>query len=250
MTATAPSIGRTAKRTKEHLSEVAMRLFMAHGYENVTVENVAAEAGVSRRTVFRHFPSKDELPFPDHAERRDLIRRMVAEPGRGINPVEDVLDITRAVLRDFMDHREVVLARYRLTRLVPPLHEREVLEHDRYLALSHEHLDRHLGDDPHSFRPLALASLIDGVHLTVLRHWLSTDGGTDAMAELEEGFGWVRSLVDADPSGRSPAAPSLLAVLPDTPDARRALRRLVAESTDLTGTASPGGQPPADRSMP
>jgi len=231
MTATATPSGRTTKRTKERIAAVAMRLFMTHGYENVTVENVASAAGVSRRTVFRHFPTKDELPFPDHAERRDLIRRMVAEPGRGADPIEDVLDITRAVLRDFMEHREVVLARYRLTRLVPPLHDREVLEHDRYLMLSHEHLERHLGDGPHGFRPLALASMIDGVHLTVLRHWLSTDGGTDAMAELEEGFSWVRSIVDADAASRLPSSPSLFAVVPDTPSARRALQRLVAETS-------------------
>jgi len=206
-----------------------MRLFMSHGYENVTVEKVAAEVGLSRRTVFRYFPTKDELPFPDHAERRDLIRRMVAEPGRGEDPIEDVLDITRAVLRDFMDHREVVLARYRLTRMVPQLHEREVLEHERYLALSHEHLERHLGRGPGDFRPLALAAMIDGVHLTVLRHWLSTDGGTDAMAELEEGFRWIRTLIDAD-TGTSGLPASLIAVVPDSPEARRTLRRLISQS--------------------
>lgn len=235
MTAAATSTGRTTKRTKERIAEVAMRMFMEHGYENVTVENVAAAAGVSRRTVFRHFPTKDELPFPDHAERRDLIRRMVAEPGRGTDPIEDALDITRAVLRDFMEHREVVLARYRLTRLVPALHDREVLEHDRYVALTHEHFHRHLSHGPHDFRPLALAALIDGVHLTVLRHWLSTDGGTDAMSELEDGFSWVRTLVDAD-AGRGGHPSSLVAVVPDTPEARHALRRLVGDLTPLEGS--------------
>ena len=224
---------RDATRTKGRISEIAMRLFMVHGYENVTVENVAAEAGLSRRTVFRYFPAKDELPFPDHAARRALMTRMFAEQGRGADPVRDVLDVTTAVLRDFMAHRDLVLARYRLTRIVPQLHEREVLEHDQYVAITHQHLERHLDTASHGFKPLALASLIDGVHLTVLRNWLQTEGGTDAVAELNEGFGWVRSLIDVDATSDLPRSPSLLAVVPDTPDARRALRQVLDAAAPL-----------------
>lgn len=55
------------QRTRAALANAAMELFTEHGYEHVTMAEVAAAAGVSRRTAFRHFGSKDELvlEYPD-----------------------------------------------------------------------------------------------------------------------------------------------------------------------------------------
>lgn len=47
--------------TRTRLADVAVRLFTLRGYDNVTMDEVAAEAGVSRRTAFRYFPSKNDL---------------------------------------------------------------------------------------------------------------------------------------------------------------------------------------------
>ncbi|WP_202813513.1 TetR/AcrR family transcriptional regulator [Arthrobacter sp. ERGS1:01] len=53
------------ERTKAQLQTVAVRLFRLHGYEATTVEQIAAEAGVSAMTFFRHFPSKSSVLFDD-----------------------------------------------------------------------------------------------------------------------------------------------------------------------------------------
>ena len=50
--------------TKYRISETAMALFLEEGYANVTVEAVAEASSVSRRTVFRHFQSKDGASRP------------------------------------------------------------------------------------------------------------------------------------------------------------------------------------------
>ena len=52
---------RRILETKYRISETAMALFLEEGYENVTVEAVAEASRTSRRTVFRHFGSKEEL---------------------------------------------------------------------------------------------------------------------------------------------------------------------------------------------
>jgi len=60
---------------RARIAAAARELFTAQGYERTTVETIAERAGVSRRTFFRHFPSKDDAIFPDH----ERIERAAAE---------------------------------------------------------------------------------------------------------------------------------------------------------------------------
>ena len=53
-------------KMRRELAAAAMELFATKGYEATTVDEIAAAAGVARRTFFRHFRSKEEAIFPDH----------------------------------------------------------------------------------------------------------------------------------------------------------------------------------------
>jgi len=55
--------------TRQQLADVAMRLFVQRGFDRVTVAEVAAEAGVSEKTVFNYFPTKEDLFFDEIPER-------------------------------------------------------------------------------------------------------------------------------------------------------------------------------------
>jgi AcrR family transcriptional regulator len=63
--------------TKQRLQEEALRLFAERGFDNVTVEEVAAAAGVSHMTFFRHFPTKESVILEDPYD--PVIRSMVAD---------------------------------------------------------------------------------------------------------------------------------------------------------------------------
>jgi AcrR family transcriptional regulator len=52
---------RTRRAVQAELIDVAQALFIERGYESVTVEQIAAAAGMSKRSFFRYFPSKDAL---------------------------------------------------------------------------------------------------------------------------------------------------------------------------------------------
>ena len=52
---------RTRRIAQTELTAVAQDLFLAQGYEDTTVDQIAAAAGMSKRTFFRYFPSKDDL---------------------------------------------------------------------------------------------------------------------------------------------------------------------------------------------
>lgn len=73
---------RTALRTE--ITDAAVRLFIAHGFERTTIDEIADAVGVSRRTVFRYFGSKEDLILGDLAHRGEAIaaaleRRPVSE---------------------------------------------------------------------------------------------------------------------------------------------------------------------------
>lgn len=219
-----------ALETKYRIAETAMALFLEQGYESVTVEAVADASQVSRRTVFRHFDGKDELAFPDHSARLELLARNLVAPAGGRTAVDVVIAATEAVMLDFLSRPELVLRRYRLTRLVPELRKREVLEHERYVAMTRAYLRDHLPQDGPPFLPMALAALIDAMHRSALGNFTRSGGTTDAFAELEAGMAWIRQVLAADPSAGSPL---LLAVLPDTAAVRQSLTALRAEAEDL-----------------
>jgi AcrR family transcriptional regulator len=52
---------KSATTPKERLFQTAARLFYRHGYRAIGVDTIAAEAGIGKMTLYRHYPSKDDL---------------------------------------------------------------------------------------------------------------------------------------------------------------------------------------------
>src|SRR5215207_8355669 len=59
--------------TRGTIAAAAMALFGQHGYDGVTVADVARAAGVSEKTVFNYFPAKEDLVFNEGEARRDAL---------------------------------------------------------------------------------------------------------------------------------------------------------------------------------
>lgn len=72
---------RKKEATRQAISNVATRLFVERGFDNVSVADVADEAQVARKTVFNYFPRKEDLVFDREDEVRALVREALA--GRG-----------------------------------------------------------------------------------------------------------------------------------------------------------------------
>ncbi len=87
---TIPADLRSRKRlaTRQAISNAATRLFFVRGFEQVTVDEIAAAASVGRMTVFNHFPRKEDMFFDRDAEGRELVCAAVREREPGVAPVE------------------------------------------------------------------------------------------------------------------------------------------------------------------
>ncbi|HET9740108.1 MAG TPA: TetR/AcrR family transcriptional regulator [Solirubrobacteraceae bacterium] len=90
---------RKKRVAREAIAATARRLFAERGFDTVTVAEVAAAADVSEKTVFNHFPTKEDLAF---AGREQGLIRLVAD----INerpPGTPVLDVFRALTSTVID---------------------------------------------------------------------------------------------------------------------------------------------------
>ena len=88
---------RKKARTRASLREHALRLFREKGYQNTTVEQIAAAAEVSPSTFFRYFPTKEDLVLQDDMDVR-MIEALEQQPP-DLGPVAAV----RAASRQMFD---------------------------------------------------------------------------------------------------------------------------------------------------
>jgi AcrR family transcriptional regulator len=85
-----PSDRRSRKRlaTRQAISDVATLLFIERGFDQVTVDEIAAAADVGRMTVFNHFPRKEDMFFDRDEEGREMLREALRERDPGVAPIE------------------------------------------------------------------------------------------------------------------------------------------------------------------
>ena len=79
-------------QTRTALADAALALFTAHGFEQVTVAEVAAAAGVSVNTAFNYFPTKEDLFFDRQSEVEGRLATWVRTRPRGTSPTAAVRD--------------------------------------------------------------------------------------------------------------------------------------------------------------
>ena len=104
MTAT-PNLHELRRRsTREALRRAALASFASKGFSNVTVTELASEAGVTERTFFRHFPTKEAVLFQDYETQVEWLAEALAQRPES----ESLFDAVLASVASFPHDLEVV----------------------------------------------------------------------------------------------------------------------------------------------
>jgi AcrR family transcriptional regulator len=82
---------RKKRETRQRLSDVATEMFMARGFDAVTIADIAAEAGVSEKTVYNYFPTKESLVYDQADEQLERLVSAVRDRPRGTTPTSAFL---------------------------------------------------------------------------------------------------------------------------------------------------------------
>ncbi|MGW4799674.1 TetR/AcrR family transcriptional regulator [Nonomuraea sp. NPDC004297] len=117
---------RKKARTRNAIADAAVSLFLERGYDRVSVNDIAAAVEISKPTLFRYFPTKEDLVLHRFADHQGEAARVVRDRGSGIKPVTALHRHFRAGLDRYdpvtglNDHPEVV-AFHRLVFTTPGL---------------------------------------------------------------------------------------------------------------------------------
>ncbi|MEV2223415.1 TetR family transcriptional regulator [Nocardia vinacea] len=196
--------GDDAARFRLTVVDQALRLFAEQGYEATTVDEIAEAAGISRRTFFRQFRSKEDVIFADHESQLAQAAEFLAA-AQG-DPWEAVCAAVVQVFERFTQWREIAERRYRVVRKVPALREREIVTVFRYERLFTDYLRERLPEVPDLAR-VQFTAAVTATHNYLLRRMVR--------GESDAGAADLREELAAIPRGRgSGTAEMVVAVFP------------------------------------
>ncbi|OBI18924.1 hypothetical protein A5712_20780 [Mycobacterium sp. E2327] len=89
---------RKRRQTRRELVRAAMRLFEEKGYDETTVAEIASAAGVSTKTFFNYFASKDEVLFPHLSRRIEAAVALIERRG----PDDQIADVLVAAMQQML----------------------------------------------------------------------------------------------------------------------------------------------------
>lgn len=175
--------GRPPVSSRQDVEAVAVELFLARGFEQTTVDDIAAAAGIGRSTFFRYFRTKADvlwLPFDDHFEHlaAALAKRPADEP------------VTTAIIRGVMealrqsgDPEGVWLLRF-VAQEEQALEEQESVRWSRWAAVVTDFAATRLPGD----RGGIIAAMLGGATQALIRALLRRVAGRETRTErvLEE----------------------------------------------------------------
>jgi AcrR family transcriptional regulator len=180
---------RNRERNRQEVADVALDLFTRHGYPAVTVDDIAAAAGISRRTFFRYFESKEDVVMPAEEERDlEVLRRHLDARPSGeplvvsiCNAVQILLETTTA------EERAALMARLRVIFENPAVHAHMLQRQTSMEHMVAEVIAGHLGVDPATdLTSRVLAASTIAAFRAATDVWLATGGErelVDLMAE-------------------------------------------------------------------
>jgi TetR/AcrR family transcriptional regulator, regulator of mycofactocin system len=167
--------GRRRVTSHAELEQIAFQLFAVNGFEQTTVEDIAAAAGIGRRTFFRYFPSKNDIPWGMFERELERMRaRLKACPS-------DVrmMDAIRVALVDFNRVEPAEIPRHRrrmeLILRVPALLAHSTLRFAAWREVIAEFVAERTGQRPDALAPQVIAHAILGVAIAAYEQWLDDE---------------------------------------------------------------------------
>jgi AcrR family transcriptional regulator len=191
-------MGRWEPDARGRLAKAAMELYAEQGFEQTTVAEIAARAGLTERTFFRHYADKREVLFSGMESMRDLLVKTVADAPASATAMDAVSATFQAVCAVFEENPERVRLRNSIVSANAELRERELIK----LAVFAEVVAGALRDRgvPEPAASLAAETGVAAFKVAFAR-WISEPGRADMPAMFRESVAELGGLI----TDRTPA---------------------------------------------
>jgi len=148
--------GRPPGTSRRELELIALRLFTAQGFEETTIEQIAAEAGVSRRAFFRYFASKPDVLWGQFDTEVAAIRALLDQVPAGLPVMAAVRQAVLAANHYRAADVPELRARMSLVGSVPALMANAAVHYDAWERAISDFVARRTGQPAGSLYPLAV----------------------------------------------------------------------------------------------
>jgi len=179
--------GRPPGTTRGAVTRTALELFAERGFEETTVDDIADALGVSRRTLFRYFASKNDMVWGDFDWVLARLRRCLAATALE-EPLHEALG--RAVVESnrYEDEQLPELRiRMRLITGVPALQAHSTLRYAEWRSVIAEFVAGRLGCGVDDLIPQTVAHAALGTSMAAFLVWVDNPA-SDLVANLEEAY--------------------------------------------------------------
>ncbi|MGW1411690.1 acyl-CoA-like ligand-binding transcription factor [Streptomyces sp. NPDC002403] len=189
---------RKRQLVSNELSEAALQLLALKGFDAVTIDEIAATAGVSKRTFFRYFASKE-----------DVVVQFLVDMGTGMRaalasrPIEDQPSVALqhtvwVSMAACADHSDRALRVVQLILRTPALRARFLERQDQWRDDLAAELAQRLGLDPDTdLYPQLAAGMALTAFDAVLQRWSGSDGAEDPAELTHRAFATIAPALDS-----------------------------------------------------
>jgi mycofactocin system transcriptional regulator len=168
-------VGRRRSTTPEHITDVAIELFTARGFADVSVDDVALAAGIARRTLFRYYASKNAILWGDFGTHLAHLQDLLDKVG----PQVRLGEALRAALLAFntFDERETTRHRKRMRVILQSieLQDYSMTMYAGWREVIAGFVARRLGVKTTELVPQTVGWTMLGVALSAYEHWLGDE---------------------------------------------------------------------------
>ncbi|MFI1483447.1 TetR/AcrR family transcriptional regulator [Streptomyces sp. NPDC020747] len=184
---------RTRQMASREILETALRLFIEQGYDETTIAQIAREAGVSQRTLFRYFGTKEDLLGGDQDRFGQVLTDTISELPADVGVWEALRAGVAAVLT-LHDSREQALERFRLLHNTASLRagwlEKRLRFQEDLLPLIETRMDAATGNEGAKARAVIATAFacLDAASIT----WVANDGKGEIIDLYDECLAAVR----------------------------------------------------------
>ena len=185
--------------TQNRLEQAAWALFLEQGFAETTVPEIAARAGLTTRTFFRHFADKREVLFAGDESVPTFVQHLMAQTPPDVRPVPLILSQLGPFAETVFGHRRDMLRlRHRIIITDQGLREREL---QKTATLRTAIVDGFVQRGTDKLTASLVADLAIMVLGTALAQWLNSDGPVSlstAVAEVLAAFKRLTSEVEPE----------------------------------------------------
>ena len=177
--------------THGEIEQAAFRFFTERGFEATTLDDIAREVGVGRRTLFRYFDSKNDIPWGQFDRTLANFRALLDAMPEDL-PLHEAVFRGVVAFNEFPDdaeppHRD----RMRLILETPALQAHSALRYGQWRRVISDYVARRLGQDPNDLLPQTVGHVSLALALTAYERWLVDPESTvpDLLREALDGLG-------------------------------------------------------------